>query len=543
MDSVIGPQDIARLAVLAYGACRFGAAESCWVCQGIDRPRRLTVISSGLRRIGLAAMVLVAQGASAASPEFEVRFTSDARPGPITARVYLMLSRVTPKSPTSEPRFGPDWFRPQPFFAIDAKNWGVGEPLRFGADAAGYPGPLDTLPSGDYKAQAVIRLNPDTHRLGNGEGNAYGPPVAFTIDGKGTPEGPIRLMADAIVPARRFKETDRLKLVEIESPRLSAFHGRPIKHRAAVILPESKGEPTGRLGTLYIIPGFGGDHFSAQHLVNKTRSGFGREMIRVVLDPDCGTGHHVFADSATNGPRGEALVKELIPYIEATYPADPTPRARLLNGHSSGGWSSLWLQVTYPDVFGGVWSTSPDPVDFRDFQKIDLYAPGESAFRDPKGLRRPIARRGSKPVLYFDSFSRMEDVIGDGGQLHSFEAVFSPRGQDGRPRPLWDRATGAIDPETARAWQAYDIRLILERNWARLGPKLQGKIHVVVGDLDTFYLDGAVALLRASLRQLGGDAAIEIVPGRDHSNVLDAQLADRFDREMTRVLAGARNDD
>ncbi len=149
--------------------------------------------------------------------------------------------------------------------------------------------------------------------------------------------------------------------------------------------------------------------------------------------------------------------------------------------------------MTYPDTFGGVWSTSPDPVDFRDFQRIDLYAPGENLFRDRDGNRRPIARRGDRPVLFFDDFSRMEDVIGDGGQLRSFEAVFSPLGADGRPRRLWDRADGAIDPEVARAWEAYDIRLVLERNWPTLGPKLAGKLHVVTGDLDTFYLEGAVA--------------------------------------------------
>ena len=96
------------------------------------------------------------------------------------------------------------------------------------------------------------------------------------------------------------------------------------------------------------------------------------------------------------------------------------------------------------------WSTSPDPVDFRDFQQINLYARATNLFRDPDGARRPIARRGTRPVLFFDDFSRMEDVLGDGGQLRSFEAVFSPLGPDGRPRPLWDRATGAIDPEVAQ---------------------------------------------------------------------------------------------
>ena len=128
----------------------------------------------------------------------------------------------------------------------------------------------------------------------------------------------------------------------------------------------------------------------------------------------------------------------------------------------------------------------------------------------------------------------MEDVIGDGGQLHSFEAVFSPLGPDGRPRPLWDRATGAVDPEVARAWQTYDIRLVLERNWPTLGPKLKGKLHVVIGDLDTFYLEGAVALLKASLREpRQRRRRRRSSPAATTADVLDARLAERFDREMT----------
>jgi hypothetical protein len=164
-------------------------------------------------------------------------------------------------------------------------------------------------------------------------------------------------------------------------------------------------------------------------------------------------------------------------------------------------------------------------------------------FRDRDGNRRPIARRGGRPALYFDDFSRMEDVLGDGGQLRSFEAVFSPLGPDGRPRRLWDRAVGAIDPEVARAWEAYDIRLVLERNWPALGPKLAGKLHVITGALDTFYLEGAARLLKGSLAALGSDAVVEVVPGKDHGSILDSRLAARLDREMKAALDHARASD
>jgi len=460
---------------------------------------------------------------------FEIKCAASLRTVPIKGRVYVLLaSGQAPR----EPRFGPDWFRPEPFFAVNVESWKPGEPLRIDSRSDGFPGPLDALAPGRYAIQAVVRLNPDTHKIGDGEGNAYGPVVHAALDPR--EGGTVSLVVDRVVPPRPFESTERIKLVELASPKLSAFYNRPIKHRAAVILPKEMlgGDRQTRLPAIYIIPGFGGDHHMASLFADNPRTAFGKDFIRVVLDPDCGTGHHVFADSATNGPRGTALVEEFIPHIEREFPALADPRARLLNGHSSGGWSSLWLQVTYPEVFGGTWSTSPDPVDFRDFQRIDLYKPGENMYRDHDGKPRPIARQGNVPVLFYERFSKLDDVICWGSQLGSFEAVFSPLDRYRRPRKLWDRATGAIDPEVSKAWEAYDIRLILERNWPALGPSLKGKLHIITGDLDTFYLEGAVKLLKESLARLGSDAVVEIVPGRDHGTLMDPELAQRLDREM-----------
>jgi hypothetical protein len=466
----------------------------------------------------------------AAGPVFEVGYPAVLRDRTLDARVYVMLG----KGPSRlEPRFGPDWFRPQPFLSKQVSGWKPGQTIRLGRDAIGFPGPAETLEPGEYAIQAVVRLNLDTHRIGTGEGNAFGPVVQARIAPEGT--ATIRLEVDRLVPHRKFPETDRIRLAELPSPLLSKFHGRPITHRAAVILPE--GASTAKRPALYIIPGFGGDHFMASRFLAAPQLGFGKDLVRIVLDPDCGTGHHVFADSAINGPRGRALVEEFIPHLERTFSLAAEPGARLLNGHSSGGWSSLWLQVSYPEVFGGTWSTSPDPVDFRDFQRVDIYAPGENMFRDREGKTRPIARMGGKPVLFYDRFSRMEEAMGPGGQLGSFEAVFSPSGPRQQPRRLWDRKTGAIDPAVAKAWEAYDIRLVLERNWPRLGPKLRGKLRIITGGNDTFYLEGAVGLLKESLAKLGSDAAIEVVPGRDHGSVLDRDLAGRIDGEMKAAVA------
>ena len=111
----------------------------------------------------------------------------------------------------------------------------------------------------------------------------------------------------------------------------------------------------------------------------------------------------------------------------------------------------------------------------------------------------------------------MERALGYyGGQMASFEAVFSQRGPDGQPRPLFDRETGRIDPSVQKAWERYDISAILRQKWLQLGPKLQGKLHIIVGTADTFHLEGAVYLLRDTLSALGSDAAVEFIEGRDH---------------------------
>jgi Putative esterase len=366
-------------------------------------------------------------------------------------------------------------------------------------------------------------------------GNLYSKPV--TLDKfDPTAAGDIALTLDQVAEEPKFPESDTVKLVDIESKLLTRFHGKPTRMRAGVVLPPSYSkEPDHKFPVVYEITGFGGNHFAAS---GRRRVGelAGTEAIWVVLDGNCRLGHHVFADSANNGPRGTALVEELIPHIEKTYRGISKPSARLVTGHSSGGWSSLWLQVAYPDAFAGCWSTSPDPVDFRDFQRVDLYTPNANLFTDPTGKPRTLSRGGNRGSgIRFDGFSRMEEVMGRGGQLESFEAVFSPRGKDGRPMKLWDRKTGAIDPDVAEAWEPYDISLKLKREWATLGSKLAGKLHVYMGDEDTYYLDGAARLLKKRLTKLGSDAVVEMYPGKTHA-LVDPKLRERISKEMAAAL-------
>ncbi len=481
-----------------------------------------------LRLLTAAVAFSLAGKTQAVAPlEFRLTFDQAAFDRPFSGRVYVMLSA---RDPGGLPN-GPNWFRPEPFFARDVTNWNPGEPLALGADSLAFPKPLGELTKGDYYVLAVMDRDLGDTSFAASSGNVYAKAVRKTLDA--ATSGPVDLKLDQVYRPRPFRETETVKLVEVESERLTKFAGRPIRMRAGVVLPPSFAkEPTRKYPVVYSIPGFSGTHTGAL-TAGRTRAWDidGIEFVYVVLDPSCRLGHHVFADSANNGPRGEALVRELIPFIEKTYRCIGEPGARFVTGGSSGGWSSLWLQVTYPDVFGGTWSLAPDPVDFRDFQRIDLTVPRANYFYDPNGQLRALSRPVRGTTIDFKSFSAMESVMGRGGQLESFEAVFSPRGPDGKPLRLWDRKTGAIDSAVAKTWESYDIRLKLERNWATLGPKLAGKLHVYTGDVDTFYLDGAARLLQKSLRDLGSDAVVEMFPGKDHGTI-GAATRDRVRKEM-----------
>ena len=247
------------------------------------------------------------------------------------------------------------------------------------------------------------------------------------------------------------------------------------------------------------------------------------QCIIVVPDANAPYGHTVFCDSATNGPWGQALVHELIPALEAKF-GGAGPTQRYVTGVSSGGWSSLWLQVAYPDQFNGCWSQVPDPIDFHDFQQINLYEPiagdqPRNMYVDEAGQPRPLGRRNGEVFLTYQGFAEREYVLNPGGQLRSFDATFSPRLSDGTPARIFDMETGAVDHEVAKHWQQYDISHILLTRWAELSDSLAGKIHIYAGEVDTFYLEGAVERFRALAEKQGllEHMVVEVIPGMAHS--------------------------
>ncbi len=473
--------------------------------------------------------------ASAADWKFSVRLAPAIRQEPFTGRVYLFFNT----SPTMvEPRTLENWFRPEPFVSLDVENWNPAEPLSLSPATPrllGFPQPLADLDLANSRVQAVVRLNPFDRNVGTGPGNGFSPQTATAPAANGPG---IELLIDHVVPEPTFQISDRCRELVVRSELLTTFHGREVSLKAAVQLPASyQSAPNRRYPVILIVPGFGGTHYSvADDAPVAELNTLGVEFIRVTLNPSCARGHHVFADSANNGPVGRSLVTEFLPQLDQQYRTVAAPTARFLTGHSSGGWSTLWLQTTYPESFGGTWSTAPDSVDFNDFQRVNMYQPNANLYRDEVGNRRPLGRDGTTVLLWADRFCDMENVLGYGGQMHSFEAVFSPRGTDGAPLPVWDRRTGAVNLAAAETWKRYDIRLRLLLNWPQLAPQLAGKLHVFMGAEDTFYLDGATRRLKATLTELGSDAVIEIVPGKTHFNLLTATLKTRIDTEMAEAF-------
>jgi hypothetical protein len=123
-----------------------------------------------------------------------------------------------------------------------------------------------------------------------------------------------------------------------------------------------------------------------------------------------------------------------------------------------------------------------------------------------------------------------------GEQWGEWTAVFSPRGPDGLPVPIWDPQSGKINRAVAEQWKKYDLRLVLERDWGTLGPKLRGKLHIAAGESDQFFLNNAVHLLDQFLAQANPpfEGKIAYSPGKPHG-WMDLSLRQMLDEMQARA--------
>jgi hypothetical protein len=500
-------------------------------------------------RRGCAAAVVLSlalagtsAGEARKAVHFEITFPASLREAAADGRVLLVIS--TKGDP--EPRFQVgEALDTAQFFGTDVEGLAAGRAAVIDESAPGYPREsLREVPDGDYYVQAVLSIYDTFHRadghtvklhMDHGEGqhwnlspgNLYSEPKKVRIERASG--NTISVELSKIIPAiPPVKDTKYVKHFQIESKLLTKFWGRPMYIGGVVLLPEGfDTHPDARYPVMYyqghFTPSFATpvefretpptpdlkdyERTEAEYSYKFYQDWMAGRLPRMLIvsiqhaNPYYDDSYAV--NSANLGPYGDAIVQEFLPYVEKNYRAIGEPWARVLYGGSTGGWEALAQQVFYPEVYNGAWCNCPDPVDFRAYQSVDLYKDRNAYLVDSvwKMVPRPTTREtDGMLVSTFHDDARQEQTLGSHGrsteQLDAWQAVYSPVGADGYPKPIFDKGTGTIDHEVAAYWRDnYDLRFIMERDWKTLGAKLTGKLHIKVGTRDTYYLDRAVHLL------------------------------------------------
>jgi hypothetical protein len=487
----------------------------------------------------IGALLLLALPAAvpgqATAPRFEVTFTAAASSTPVTGRLVLLIA----KAAQPEPRLALS-LRGPAIAGVDLEQVRPGQPIVVDDGAVAYPMKLSALPAGDYFVQAVINVY-DSVRRADGKtvwlpmndgtieffttaaGNLYSDVQPVRLGG-GAPASVSLAVTKVIPAASRPQDTEWLKYVTIQSKKLTAFWGRPIYIHAAVLLPKGYAEhPDTRYPSVYTL-GHSWTPLSFRttapsgpatgiNPVTGLENGFetykkwnGDDFPRVIAisliqqTPYFPDSYSV--NSANNGPYGDAIIEEVIPFLEERFRIIRKPYARHLEGASTSGWQTLALQLRNPDFFGGAWVLQPDPVDFTRYVSTNIYE-DTNAFVIPLGpfltAERGFQRtREGQTIHTLRQLSLFEAVLGSRGrsgfQLGAWEAVYGPVDADGYPVPLWNKLTGTIDRNVATYMRdnGYDLRAYAEKHWPVLGPKVAGKLHFFTGDMDDFNLNLAV---------------------------------------------------
>ena len=527
---------------------------------------------------GALALTAIAGLAPSSTPpglRFSVTYKADKSREPLDGRLLLILS----KDKTAEPRtqVSDSILRTQQIFGVDADGWKAGAPLVVAGDVLGYPvESLAAIPPGTYQVQALLHRY-ETFRRADGHvvklpmdrgegqqwskapGNLYSTPREITIEA-GKP-ATFSIELDQVIPPIPDPPTTKyVRHERILSERLTKFWGRPMYLGAHILVPEGfDAHPDARYPLVInhghfpdTIGGFretppdpnlkptyserfhveGYNRIEEEHAYQFYKDWTGPDYPRYLIveiqhaNPYYDDSYAV--NSQNLGPYGDAITYELLPYLEKKYRAIGAGWARFMYGGSTGGWEALGAQILYPDEYNGAWAACPDPIDFRQYTVINLYEDKNAYHWDgPWGEVATPAHRDYRGHLQstVEETSRLELVLGtksrSGGQWDIWEAVYSPVGADGYPQRIWDKRTGVIDKQVAAYWKEnFDLVDIMRRNWDKgLGAKLEGKIHIYVGEADNYYLNNAVYLADDFLKSTknpnyGG--AIDYEPRAEH---------------------------
>ncbi len=508
-------------------------------------------------------LVLLLASIRCASPDetnvtftFSISFTKEMSEQAQDGRLLLLVSA----NDKAEPRFQiNDGLETQLVFGVDVDGMKPGQDILIDQSAFGFPlQSLRNVPSGEYFIQALInryetyslktghtvKLPPDQ---GEGQqwhskpGNFYSKPQKITLNA--SKREIIKVVMDQkIPPIAGPKDTPYVKHIKVQSKLLSEFYGKPMYVGAHVLLPEGYDEHPQAHYPLMIYHGhfpsdFGGfsteppdpkmdtSDYSARFDIygyNKiqkreaynfykqwTGKNFPRFLVVEIQHPTPYYDDSYAVNSASMGPWGDAIMKELLPEIENKFRGIGEGWARFTYGGSTGGWEALAVQMFYPDDFNGCFAACPDPIDFRAYCLVDIYKDTNAFWYDSqfKKLPRPAHRNYLGQIQNtMQETNHYELALGthsrSGQQWDIWEAVYSPQGEDGYPKRIFNKETGEIDKSVAAYWKEnYDLRYILERDWKTLGPKLEGKIHIYCGDMDNYYLNNAVYLMEDFLKK------------------------------------------
>jgi hypothetical protein len=489
-------------------------------------------------------------------PVFLVSFSAELSGEPQDGRLLLLLSN----NDRAEPRFQiTDGLNTQLVFGIHVEGMRAGEVVRIDGSAFGYPiQRISDIPAGEYYVQALLnRYETFTLKSGHtvklppdkGEGqqwnlkpdNFYSMPVKIRVNP--TEGGVYRITMDKkIPPVEEPVDTKYIRHIKIQSKLLSEWWGRPMYLGAHVLVPEGFDEHPEARYPLMVYHGhfpadfsgfsetppdpdmdttdynarfgiYGYKKIQAQEAYNFyrqwTSKNFPRFLIIQIQHANPYYDDSYAVNSANLGPYGDAIMYELIPEVEKRFRGIGEGWARFTYGGSTGGWEALAAQIFYPDEFNGCFAACPDPIDFRAFCLVNIYEDKNAYYyeSDFKKLERPGYRNYLGQIsATLREMNHRELALGtrtrSGQQWDIWEAVYSPQGEDGYPKRIWDKLTGEINREVAAYWREnYDLRYILERDWEKLGPKLEGKIHIYCGDMDNYYLNNAVYLMEAFLEK------------------------------------------
>jgi hypothetical protein len=513
--------------------------------------RKRTVVLSILAAVAMLGVTCPAGAATATV--FSVSFPKTRSDKPLDGRILLILSTDASEEPRMQINDTP---KTQIIFGIDVDGMQPGQARVVDASAAGYPiKSLRDIPPGEYYVQAVLHRYETFHRAdghtvklpmdrGEGQhwniapGNLYSTPRKVTLSAT---SGTIAVVLDQeIPPIAPPQDTKYIRHLKIQSELLSRFWGRPIYLSANVLVPEGfDAHPEVHYPVIISEDHFNADfagfrteppdanlkpdyserfHISGYNRIQQQEAykfyqqwsgpGFPRVLIAEINHANQYYDDSYAVNSANLGPYGDAIETELIPAIEKQFRGIGQGWARFAYGGSTGGWESMAVQMFYPDHYNGAFIACPDPVDFRSFITANLYQDKNAFYM--QGAHADIPQPGmrdylGRTLITMQGVNQYELALGSRGrsgeQFDIWQAVYSPVGKDGYPQPIFDKETGVIDPAVAAYWKEhYDLSAILQRDWATLGPKLQGKLNVYVGSADTYFLTDAVYYLEDFLK-------------------------------------------